>query len=298
MSEQKTYCGQLAIVGRANVGKSTLLNQLLGQKVSITSHKPQTTRHCIVGINTDGLYQAIYIDTPGLHFEEKRAINRLMNYAASNSIGNVEIVIFVVEGIYWMPDDEMVINKLRDISCPVILAINKVDNIYDKEKLLPYIHFLNQKMHFYDIVPLCAKNGMHVDILSSIVRKALPAAKHYFSKDQITDRSELFMASEIIRDKLIYFLDDELPYSVTVEIEHYATNDRGEYDIHGLILVERAGQKKIVIGNNGAKIKTIGIKARQDMEAMFKTRVHLALWVKVKLGWADDECGLRMMGYV
>ncbi|MEN3258553.1 GTPase Era [Sodalis endosymbiont of Spalangia cameroni] len=298
MSEQTTYCGFVAIVGRPNVGKSTLLNQLLGQKVSITSRKPQTTRHRIMGIHTEGPYQAIYVDTPGLHIEEKRAINRLMNRAASSSIGDVELVIFVVEGTHWTPDDEMVVNKLRDVGCPVVLAINKVDNVADKEKLLPHMQFLSQQMSFHDIVPICAENGMKVDTLAGIVRKALPEAEHHFPEDYITDRSQRFMASEIIREKLMRFLGDELPYSVTVEIERFAANDRGGYDIHGLILVERDGQKKMVIGNKGSKIKTIGIEARQDMEAMFETRVHLELWVKVKSGWADDERALRSLGYV
>lgn len=298
MSEQTTYCGFVAIVGRPNVGKSTLLNQLLGQKVSITSRKPQTTRHRIIGIHTEGPYQAIYVDTPGLHIEEKRAINRLMNRAASSSIGDMERVIFVVEGTHWTPDDEMVVNKLRDIGCPVVLAINKVDNVADKEKLLPHMQFLSQQMSFHDIVPICAENGMNVDTLAGIVRKALPEAEHHFPENYITDRSQRFMASEIIREKLMRFLGDELPYSVTVEIERFAANDRGGYDIHGLILVERDGQKKMVIGNKGSKIKTIGIEARQDMEAMFETRVHLELWVKVKSGWADDERALRSLGYV
>ncbi|WP_074012646.1 GTPase Era [Candidatus Sodalis sp. SoCistrobi] len=298
MSEQTTYCGFVAIVGRPNVGKSTLLNQLLGQKVSITSRKPQTTRHRIMGIHTEGPYQAIYVDTPGLHIEEKRAINRLMNRAASSSIGDVELVIFVVEGTHWTPDDEIVVNKLRDVNCPVVLAINKVDNVADKEQLLPHMQFLSQQMSFHDIVPICAENGMNVETLAGIVRKTLPEAVHHFPEDYITDRSQRFMASEIIREKLMRFLGDELPYSVTVEIEQFVTNDRGGYDIHGLILVERDGQKKMVIGNKGSKIKTIGIEARHDMEAMFETRVHLELWVKVKSGWADDERALRSLGYV
>ncbi|AHG19084.1 hypothetical protein Z042_05265 [Chania multitudinisentens RB-25] len=298
MSEEKQYCGFIAIVGRPNVGKSTLLNQLLGQKVSITSRKPQTTRHRIMGIHTEGAYQAIYVDTPGLHIEEKRAINRLMNRAASSSIGDVELVIFVVEGTNWTADDEMVVNKLRSLRCPVLLAINKVDNVTDKSKLLPHIAFLSQQMNFLDVVPISAEKGMNVDTIASIARKLLPEAEHHFPEDYITDRSQRFMASEIIREKLMRFLGEELPYSVTVEIEQFVANDRGGYDVHGLILVEREGQKKMVIGNKGAKIKTIGIEARQDMEQMFETKVHLELWVKVKSGWADDERALRSLGYV
>ncbi len=297
MSEEKSYCGFIAIVGRPNVGKSTLLNELLGQKISITSRKPQTTRHRIMGIHTEGPYQAIYVDTPGLHIEEKRAINRLMNRAASSSIGDVELVIFVVEGTNWTADDEMVVNKLRGLKSPVVLAINKIDNVTDKSKLLPHMSFLSEQMNFLDIVPISAEKGMNVDTIASIVRKRLPEAIHHFPEDYITDRSQRFMASEIIREKLMRFLGEELPYSVTVEIERFATNDRGGYDIHGLILVEREGQKKMVIGNKGQKIKTIGIEARQDMENMFDTKVHLELWVKVKSGWADDERALRSLGY-
>ncbi|MEQ9844691.1 GTPase Era [Pectobacterium brasiliense] len=297
MSEVQTHCGFVAIVGRPNVGKSTLLNQLLGQKISITSRKPQTTRHRIMGIHTEGPYQAIYVDTPGLHIEEKRAINRLMNRAASSSIGDVELIIFVVEGTHWNDDDEMVLNKLRDQKLPVLLAINKVDNVTDKTKLLPHIQFLSQQMDFLDVVPISAEKGTNVDTIACIVRKHLPQAIHHFPEDYITDRSQRFMASEIIREKLMRFLGEELPYSVTVEIERFVTNERGGYDINGLILVEREGQKKMVIGNKGAKIKTIGIESRQDMEEMFEAKVHLELWVKVKSGWADDERALRSLGY-
>lgn len=298
MSEQTTHCGFIAIVGRPNVGKSTLLNQLLGQKISITSRKPQTTRHRITGIHTEDGYQAIYVDTPGLHIEEKRAINRLMNRAASSSIGDVELVIFVVEGTKWTDDDDMVLNKLKDGKVPVLLAINKVDNVTDKTILLPHMQFLGQQMNFMDIVPISAETGKNVDTIASIVRKRLPEAEHHFPEEYITDRSQRFMASEMIREKLMRFLGAELPYSVTVEIEQFVTNERGGYDIHGLILVEREGQKKMVIGNKGAKIKTIGIEARKDMEEMFEAKVHLELWVKVKSGWADDERALRSLGYV
>ncbi|WP_241592050.1 GTPase Era [Rosenbergiella epipactidis] len=297
MSEQVTHCGFIAIVGRPNVGKSTLLNQLLGQKVSITSRKPQTTRHRIMGIDTQGAYQAIYVDTPGLHIEEKRAINRLMNRAASSSIGDVELIVFVVEGTRWTEDDEMVLNKLKSVKVPVLLAINKIDNIQDKTILLPHIQQISQKMNFADVVPLCAETGQNVDAIARIVHNTLPEADHHFPEDYVTDRSQRFMASEIIREKLMRFLGAELPYSVTVEIERFVANERGGYDINGLILVEREGQKKMVIGNKGSKIKTIGIEARRDMEEMFESRVHLELWVKVKSGWADDERALRSLGY-
>ncbi len=298
MSELQSHCGFVAIVGRPNVGKSTLLNQLLGQKVSITSRKPQTTRHRIMGLHTEDNYQIIYVDTPGLHIEEKRAINRLMNRAASSSIGDVELVIFVVEGTNWTADDEMVLTKLSSLRCPVILAINKIDNVTDKTVLLPHIGMISQKMNFLDVVPISAEKGTGVDTIAKIVKQHIPEATHHFPEDYITDRSQRFMASEMIREKLMRFLGDELPYSVTVEIEQFKVTETGIYHINGLILVEREGQKKMVIGNKGSKLKTIGTEARIDMERMFDNKVHLELWVKVKSGWADDERALRSLGYV
>ena len=298
MTESKQHCGFVAIVGRPNVGKSTLLNQLLGQKVSITSRKAQTTRHRIVGIDTQGDDQIIYIDTPGLHIEEKRAINRLMNRAASSSIGDVELVIFVVEGTHWTEDDEMVAGKLKDCKAPILLVINKIDNVTDKTQLLPHIQEISQKINFLDVVPISAEKGEGIDIIKDIIKKHLPVGEHHFPEDYITDRSQRFMASEIIREKLMRFLGDELPYSVTVEIEQFKVDERtGMYRINGLILVERDGQKKMVIGNKGEKIKKIGIEARKDMQLFFDNKVHLELWVKVKAGWADDERALRSLGY-
>lgn len=296
MTDQ-TYCGFVAIVGRPNVGKSTLLNQILGQKVSITSRKPQTTRHRILGIDTDGAYQTIYVDTPGLHQEEKRAINRLMNRAAASSLGDVEMIIFVVDGTRWTSDDEHVLSKLQNQRCPVVLAINKIDLIDDKEQLLPHIQLLSQKMNFAEVLPISAEKGTNVDKIRSMARALLPEGEHYFPDDYITDRSSRFMASEIIREKLMRFLGEELPYSVTVEIERFKVEDDGLFHINGLILVERDGQKKMVIGNKGEKLKTIGTEARIDMERLFGTRVFLELWVKVKAGWADDERALRSLGY-
>ena len=295
---QKTYCGFIAIVGRPNVGKSTLLNKILGQKISITSRKAQTTRHRIVGIHTEGAYQAIYVDTPGLHIEEKRAINRLMNRAASSAIGDVDLIIFVVEGTKWTEDDEMVLNKLRAAKAPVVLAINKIDNVKEKDELLPHITELSQKFDFVEILPISAQRGKNVHILQKIVRDSLREGVHHFPEEYVTDRSQRFMASEIIREKLMRFTGEELPYSVTVEIEQFKVNERGVCEINGLILVEREGQKKMVIGAKGQKIKTIGIEARADMERLFDAQVHLELWVKVKSGWADDERALRSLGYM
>jgi GTP-binding protein Era len=297
MTDDKTYCGFVAIVGRPNVGKSTLLNKLLGQKVSITSRKPQTTRHRILGIDTQGAYQTIFVDTPGLHIEEKRAINRLMNRAATSSLGDVEMVVFVVDGTQWTADDDMVLNKLRYMQCPVVLAVNKVDVIKDKEILLPHLQMLAQKGNFAEILPISAEKGTNVEKIRDMAKRLLPEGQHYFPDDYITDRSSRFMASEIIREKLMRFTGEELPYSVTVEIERFKVEDDGLFHINALILVEREGQKKMVIGNKGEKLKVIGTEARLDMERLFGQRVFLELWVKVKSGWADDERALRSLGY-
>ena len=238
------------------------------------------------------------MDTPGLHIEEKRAINRLMNRAASSAIGDVDLIIFVVDGTHWNADDEMVLNKLRNAKAPVVLAINKVDNIKNKDDLLPFITELSSKFNFARIVPISAQRGNNVHELEKIVRQSLREGVHHFPEDYVTDRSQRFMASEIIREKLIRFTGEELPYSVTVEIEQFKVNERGTYEINGLILVEREGQKKMVIGAGGQKIKTIGMEARTDMERLFDNKVHLELWVKVKSGWADDERALRSLGYM
>ncbi len=292
----ETFAGLVAIVGRPNVGKSTLLNQLIGQKVSITSKKPQTTRHRIVGIDTVGNYQTVYVDTPGLHSEEKRAINRLMNKAAATSILDVELVIFVVEGTRWTDDDQMVLNRLIVAKKPVILAVNKVDLYKDKEELLPHLQWLGSQLQFLEIVPLSAEKGTNVSKLREIVHSQLPPCEFFFPEDYITDRSQRFMASEIVREKLMRFLGDELPYSVTVEIERFKWGEK-HYHIAALILVERDTQKRMVIGKAGERIKTIASEARKDMEDLFEQPVFLQMWVKVKSGWADDERALRSLGY-
>ncbi|NOI21801.1 GTPase Era [Vibrio mediterranei] len=298
-SAENQHCGFVAIVGRPNVGKSTLLNHILGQKISITSRKPQTTRHRIMGVDTDGDYQAIYVDTPGLHIEEKRAINRLMNRAANSSLSDVNLVLFLVDGTHWTDDDEMVLNKLRKSDFPVILCMNKVDNVKDRNDVMLHMHELSKKMDFVDVVPISAKHGKNTDVLRKHVREHLPEAVHHFPEEYVTDRSQRFMASEILREKLMRFTGDELPYSVTVEIERFDYNpDTDGFHINALILVERNGQKKMVIGKGGEKIKTIGREARLDMEELFDRKVYLETWVKVKSGWADDERALRSLGYI
>lgn len=292
----QTFAGLVAIVGRPNVGKSTLLNKLVGQKVSITSKKPQTTRHRIVGIDTREQYQTVYVDTPGLHIEEKRAINRLMNRAAASSILDVEFVLFVVEGTRWTDDDQMVLNKLIAAGKPVMLVVNKVDLFKDKEQLLPHLQWLGQQLNFIEVVPLSAETGDNVDALRQVVQKHLPPCEFFFPDDYVTDRSQRFMAAEIVREKLMRFLGDELPYSVTVEIERFKWEEK-HYHIAALVLVERDSQKKMVIGNKGERMKRIATEARQDMEAMMEQPVFLQVWVKVKSGWADDERALRSLGY-
>jgi GTP-binding protein Era len=297
MNHETTYAGIIAIVGRPNVGKSTLLNALLGQKISITSRKPQTTRHRILGILTEENRQAILVDTPGLHSEEKRAINRLMNRAATSSIAEVELILFLVEGTHWTTDDELVLNKIKKSGSPCILVVNKIDNIIEKDDLLPHLQKLGEMHKFTDIVPISASKGHSVDTIKKLCLESLPESDFWFPEDHITDRSSRFMASEIIREKLIRFTGDELPYSITVEIEQFKMDDKGVIHINALILVERDSQKRMVIGNKGERLKTIGQEARRDMESLFDSKVFLETWVKVKSGWADDERALRSLGY-
>lgn len=296
-SNETTYCGLIAIVGRPNVGKSTLLNQLLEYKVSITSRKPQTTRHRILGIDTRDNKQAIYVDTPGLHQQEKRAINRYMNRAASSSLGEVGLVLFVVEGTRYNDEDAHVLEKIKNSGVPCILIVNKVDKVEDKTELMEQLRMLASLHNFADIVPVSAKQGKQVDVVRELVNKSLPESEFYYPEDYITDRSSRFMAAEIIREKLMRLTGDELPYSTTVEIEQFKLTENGVYRINGLILVERETQKRMVIGKGGSHLKLIGEKARKDMEALFDTKVYLELWVKVRQGWADDDRALRSLGY-
>ncbi|WP_417665317.1 GTPase Era [Pseudidiomarina sp.] len=295
--EQNSQSAFVAIVGRPNVGKSTLLNRILGQKISITSSKPQTTRHRILGIETEGDRQIVYVDTPGLHQDEKRAINRLMNRAASSSLSGVEVVLFVVEAGKWASDDEMVLTKLKKTERPVVLVVNKIDQIKDKAELLPYLQKLSEKHKFAEIIPLSAETGAHVEALRELVHNYAKPGAHHYPEDYVTDRSLRFMTAEIIREKLMRFTGDELPYSTTVEIEQFQTAPSGTTHIHALILVERDTQKRMVIGAGGSKLKTIGTEARRDIEPLVGGKVHLKLWVKVKSGWADDERALRSLGY-
>lgn len=288
--------GYVALVGRPNVGKSTLLNRILGQKVSITSRRPQTTRHRILGIKTGAQVQAVYVDTPGLHRGGKRAMNRYMNRAATDALQDVDVVVFVVEGTRWTDEDELVLEKLRQVSCPVILAINKIDRVVDKKALLPYLQQVSRHMDFTQIIPLSAKQGSQVVELEQAVEALLPESTPFYPEDQVTDRSMRFMAAELVREKLFRKLGQELPYGITVEIEQFKEED-GLFRINALIWVERDSQKAIVIGKQGALLREVGRESRIDMEESFGQKVFLELWVKVKEGWADDERALRSLGY-
>ncbi|MGB0468522.1 MAG: GTPase Era [Pontibacterium sp.] len=292
-------CGFVAIVGRPNMGKSTLMNQILGQKLSITSRKPQTTRHQIMGIKTEGDLQVVYVDTPGLHKDEgKKALNRYMNKAASEALRDVDLVVFMVDRTAWTEEDQLVLDKLQHVRCPVVLVVNKIDELKDKAALLPHLQMLSEKMTFAEIMPMSAQDGYNVEQLETVIASHMPKAMHHFPEDQVTDKSSRFMAAELVREKLMRNLGDEIPYGTTVEIEQFKFDEeKGLVTISALILVERDGQKRIVIGDKGARLKTIGRDARLDMERAFDSKVMLNLWVKVRRGWADDERALRSLGY-
>ncbi|WP_106477057.1 GTPase Era [Phytohalomonas tamaricis] len=294
-----TRCGFVAIVGRPNVGKSTLMNRILGQKISITSRRPQTTRHQVMGVKTEGDAQTIYVDTPGMHLmgkDRNRAINRFMNQAASQALRDIDCVLFIVDRTKWTPEDDIVLEKLEHVNAPVILAVNKVDWLKDKSELLPWLTTLEKKRTFDAILPISAKDGVNVPELEAEIAKHLPANVHFFPEDQVTDKSQRFLAAELVREKVMRQLGEELPYQLTVEIEEF--RDEGHIiHISALMLVERDGQKKILIGEQGSRIKSIGRDARLEMERAFDAKVMLKLWVKVKRGWSDDERALKSLGY-
>ncbi|MEM9102167.1 MAG: GTPase Era [Pseudomonadota bacterium] len=295
--EVTTHSGMVAIVGRPNVGKSTLLNHLIEQKISITSRKPQTTRHQIMGVDTRDGYQIIFVDTPGLHKKEARAINRYMNRAAYSALAGIDAVVFVVDGMQWTDDDDLVLEKLRSSSCPTVLAINKIDKFREKEKLLPYIEQVSKKMNFDAIFPLSALRNINVKELRQKLQGYLPNGDFIVSEDYLTDKSERFLTAEIIREKIMRTMGDELPYSMTVSIERFKPNLRGVVEINAVVYVERSGQKRILIGSQGKKLKQIGKAAREDIEILLDNKVFLEIWVKIKSGWADDERTLRNLGY-
>ena len=289
-------CGVIAILGRPNVGKSTLLNHLLGQKLSITSRKPQTTRNQVLGVRTDGHLQFIFVDTPGLHLGQSKAINQAMNKAASSALNGVDLILFLCDRAKWTEEDEFVMSLIAQQSSPAALVVNKVDLIQDQSTLLPFIEGLSSRFEFDAVLPVSALRSRGLDELVKYLERHVPEGPHLFPEDQITDRSQRFLAAELIREKIIRQLGDELPYAAAVEIESFAEDDRGVLHIHALILVERDGQKKILIGESGDRLKSIGTSARKDMERAFDSKVMLKLWVKVKSGWSDDARALKTLG--
>lgn len=300
--------GYVAIVGRPNVGKSTLMNHLLGQKLSITSRKPQTTRHRIHGILSTNEMQAVFVDTPGIHRNEVRAINERMNKAAVSALVDVDLVLFVVDSDQWRDDDLLTLQKLGETNLTVVLVINKADTLKDKGTLLPLIETFSDSFDFADIVPVSALKSQNLDRLEEVIASHLPKASPIYDTEQITDRSERFLASEIIREKIMRSAGDEVPYDLTVQIDEFK-DEPAHTDpktgrprkactfIDATIYVERNGQKAIVIGDKGQRIKQVGMDARKDMEQLFDKKIMLTLWVKVKRGWSDDERALTSLGY-
>jgi len=295
MTERR--CGLIGIVGRPNVGKSTLLNRLLGRKISITSSRAQTTRHRIVGIKTTANSQFVYVDTPGLHRNAKRHLNRRMNKAAINAINDVDVLVWVLEAGRWRDEDQWILEEIRGAGCAVVVAINKIDRLADKTRLLPQIQDLMDKLGDHPVVPIAAIGGQQLPALEREIEKRLPPAEYFFyPEDMHTDRSPQFMAAERVREKLTRHLGEELPYAISVEIESFKETDRS-MEIHVLIWVERDSQKAIVIGKQGEQLKTMATQARLDMEDYFGKKVILKCWVKCKSGWMDDERQLKLWGY-
>ena|SRR3990167_1185647 len=291
-----TKSGYVAIIGRPNVGKSTLLNKILGEKISITSPKPQTTRWQILGIKTTSDVQTIYIDTPGVHRDEKRAMSRYMNRVASSVMLDADVVIFIIDATRWQSEDDMVLEKLKACDKPVILVINKIDLVKDKSALLPHIDKLKNKFSFAHIIPVSAMNADNLESLESEISQLLPEGPALFPEDQVTDKTIRFQIAEIIREKLIYATEQELPYSTTVEIEQFKQEEKLT-EIGAVIWVERQGQKAIVIGKKGLMLKKIGTLARREIEKLLDTKVFLRLWVKVKEDWTDNDKAMRSLGY-
>lgn len=288
--------GTVALVGRPNVGKSTLLNHLVGQKVSIVSRRPQTTRHRIHGIKTTEAGQAVFVDTPGIHASQKRAMNRYLNRTAGSALADVDLVVWVIDRPGFLPEDELVLERLRLVQAPVILAINKVDRLEDKALLLPFLESVQTLYPFAAMIPVSALKGGNLETLEGKIMELLPEGEPMFPEEMVTDRNMRFMAAEVIREKLLRALGQEVPHALSVEIEQYK-EEGGLTRIAALIWVERDGQKAIVIGHQGEMLKKIGERSRLDLERMLDGKVYLQLWVKVKENWSDDERALRSLGY-
>jgi len=292
----RMHCGYVSIIGRPNVGKSTLLNNLIGQKISITSRKPQTTRRHIIGVNTDDNYQIIYIDTPGMQDSPANAINRYMNKEASNAIAGIDLLIYMVEALKWTALDEHVLKLIKDQTVPIILVVNKIDKVKDKEPILPYLKELSEKMNFKEIIPISALSRNSLRPLEQCIKGLLAEGPFQYPDDQVTDQPQRFFAAEFIREKLIKRLGDELPYSLTVTIDSFVEKEKIIH-IDAIIWVATQGQKAIVIGQQGEGLKVVGSQARRDMERMFDCKVFLRTWVKVKDKWMDNELAIKQLGF-
>jgi len=288
--------GMVSLIGKTNVGKSTLLNQLVEQKVSITSRKPQTTRQRLLGIKTEGSNQIIYVDTPGFHQGHKRALNKFMNKTALSSIEGVDIVLFVVDALNFSVTDEHLLSQVSTKDNQVMLVINKIDKVAKKEKLIPFVEEVTKLFPFSEVIPISALKRKNIDILEKEIIKRLPVGAHLYPEDQIADSSERFLTSEIIREKCISRVGDEIPYRLSVVIDNFKEEDK-LITIDGTIYIEKSSQKGIVIGEQGKRLKAIGTAARKDLERMLGNKVMLRLWVKVKKDWTNDRSALNFMGY-
>jgi len=289
-------CGFIGIVGRPNVGKSTLLNHLLLKPISITSDKPQTTRHKIIGIKTEADTQMVFVDTPGMHIKAPKAMNRYMNKVATGALFDVDVVLWVVEALRFNDEDEAVLKKITQAEVPVILLVNKIDKVKDKTTLLPFLAKMQSLHTFHDILPISAEKNDNLDTLLKLISPLLPEHPFFYGVTQETDRTPRFRIAEIIREKLMRAVGQELPYELTVEVEQMKEED-GKVEIHAVIWVEREGQKKIIIGTKGEKLKAVATSARLDIKALLEKPVHLNVWVKVKESWSDDERALKSLGY-
>tara|TARA_B100000927_G_scaffold92004_1_gene74371 strand:- start:1004 stop:1900 length:897 start_codon:yes stop_codon:yes gene_type:complete len=291
----RTKSGYVSIVGKTNAGKSTLLNNFLGQKIAITSRKPQTTRHRFLGIKTINQSQIIFVDTPGFHTGQKRALNLHMNKIAINSMKGVDIVLYVIDGLKWNAEDQVKVESIPGDTIK-ILIINKIDKLNDKNILLPFIEELNRQNSFDSIVPISALKNLGVDDLLRLIEENLPEGEHLYPKNQITNISEKFLASEIIREKCINRIGDELPYRISVAIENFNELENITH-INSVIYVEKESQKGMLIGQSGSMLKSIGTSSRKELENLLDTKVMLKTWVKVKKGWSDNEALLPSLGY-
>lgn len=290
-------CGLVALLGRPNVGKSTLQNALVGFRVSIVSPKPQTTRHRILGIATRPDAQILFVDTPGMHSDAKRAINRQLNRAARGAIDEVDVLVHVIEAGRWNDEDERVWHALQAAGKPVLLAINKVDTVKNREQLLPFIAQVTGERSYAAVLLVSARRADGLKALENEIVSRLPQAPPVYGEDEVTDRSERFLAAELVREQLMRQLGQELPYSCTVEIEQFGDREDGLTEIGAVVWVERTSQKAIVIGASGARLKEVGTAARLAMERLFGRRVFLKLWVRVRENWSDDEAAVKRFGY-